>query len=68
MAYAPATSQPQLVCGNPNIRVWAYISDDAVVTVEANDYFTDGAELGVAAGDIILIAGANEGICLAAYA
>ena len=56
MAYA-TTNQP--VCIFPRIgthsAVWMYTDGDAHTDVDAAGYFTDGADLGLTANDVMIV-------------
>jgi hypothetical protein len=55
MAYA-TSNPPALVFGTVgNARkVWLYSSADAAATIDASGYFTDGHDLGMRDGDLLL--------------
>jgi lipid-binding SYLF domain-containing protein len=68
MAYATTnppvlTFSGALTRGNPNANaseptgqnIWAYSSADAAATVNGAGYFTNGGDLGMKLGDIVLI-------------
>lgn len=62
MAYTPAT----LDCMVPRIgagpAIWLYSTTDTTSgTVDVDDYFSDGADRGLAAGDIMTVIGATGG-------
>lgn len=55
MAYA-TTNPPQLVRQAINgLREWVYSSADAVTLVRVSGYFTDGWDLGMRAGDTVVV-------------
>lgn len=55
MAYS-ASNPPRLVAQPiAGLRMWQYTSTDDVATVRVSGYFTDGWELGMRAGDIVLV-------------
>lgn len=56
MAYA-TTNPPFLFFGGMSgqPRVWGYKSADAKATVDASGYFTNGYDLGMRDGDLILV-------------
>ena len=54
MAYStsnPPRLQSQALVGG---RVWYYTSADATATVDGSGYFTDGYELGMRDGDLLI--------------
>jgi hypothetical protein len=55
MAYA-TTNPPRLV-SQPiaGLRLWQYESADAVATVRVSGYFTNGYDLGMRKGDVIIV-------------
>jgi len=55
MAYS--TSNPPRLVSQPiaGLRMWQYTSTDAVATVRVSGYFTDGWELGMRAGDLVVV-------------
>jgi hypothetical protein len=55
MAYA--TSNPPRLVTQPiaGLRMWQYESTDAVATVRVSGYFTNGYDLGMRKGDIIVV-------------
>jgi len=55
MAYDPTVSRPQVIAENPDRRLWTYNSEDAAADVSADDYFTDGADLGMRGGDPVIL-------------
>lgn len=55
MAYStltPPVLQSQPINGQ---RVWTYSSADAIATVNTSGYFTNGAALGMAVGDVVFV-------------
>lgn len=62
MTYA-TTNPPFLIAqgigGTQNRRLWMYISEDPSTDVDAADYFTDGFDLGMRAGDIVMVVDTN---------
>ena len=56
MAYA-TTNPPRLMVGGTGTgpRMWFYTSTDSVATVRVAGYFTNGWDLGMRAGDIVLV-------------
>jgi hypothetical protein len=55
MAYS--TSNPPRLVSQPiaGLRMWQYTSDDAVTAVRVSGYFTDGWNLGMRAGDLVVV-------------
>jgi hypothetical protein len=56
MAYE-TTNAPQLVTqgiGNQGPAIWIYNDDDAAATVRASGYITNGGDLGMKVGDLVL--------------
>lgn len=55
MAYS-ASNPPRLV-SQPiaGLRIWQYTSTDAVATVRVDGYFTDGWDLGMRKGDLVMV-------------
>jgi hypothetical protein len=56
MAYV--TSNPPRIIGKGigfGIKAWAYSSTDDAATVAGSNYFTDGYDLGMRAGDIVMV-------------
>ena len=56
MAYA-TSNPPRLLCqsvGQASGNVWWYTSTDASTVVDGSGYFTNGWELGMRAGDIVI--------------
>jgi len=64
MAYA--TSNPP-VCIVPRIgthsAVWMYTDGDAHATVSTGNYFTDGADLGLVADDVMIVVDTSTPAC-----
>jgi len=57
MAYA-TTNPPRLVTqvmAETNGRVWAYSSADATATVDGSGYITNGGNLGMKVGDLVMV-------------
>lgn len=59
MAYS-TSSPPVLLIPAPMAaaavsQVWAYTSADAIATVKASDYFSNGDALGMKVGDFIIV-------------
>ena len=57
MAYA-TSNPPQLVqgtVGGVGAQVWSYRSTDASATVDGAGYITNGGELGMRVGDIVIV-------------
>jgi len=56
MAYA-TTNPPQKVAGGigGGVSLWLYSSDDVHTDVDAANYFTDGAALGLKVNDIMIV-------------
>jgi hypothetical protein len=55
MAYS-ASNPPRLVAQPiAGLRMWQYTSDDAVTAVRVSGYFTNGYDLGMRKGDIVLV-------------
>jgi hypothetical protein len=55
MAYS--TSNPPQLVAQPvaGLRQWQYTSTDAVTAVRVSGYFTNGYDLGMRKGDVILV-------------
>lgn len=53
MAYA-TTNPPFLLCASQDFRLWVYKSEDASTVVDAAGYFTNGWDLGMRAGDLLI--------------
>lgn len=57
MAY-DTSNPPFLICegigGTNNRRVWMYVSTDAAADVNTSGYFSDGYDLGMRTGDVVL--------------
>ena len=58
MAYA-TSNPPKLVCpsftdGTNHCSIWSYSSDDAATVVRVTGYITNGGDLGMKVGDIVL--------------
>lgn len=53
MAYDPTVAQPMVIAENTQSRIYTYLSADAAATVSADDYFTDGLDLGMKQGDLV---------------
>lgn len=41
--------------------IWVYSDGDAHGTVEGSDYFTDGLELGMKVGDVVIVIDTDDG-------
>lgn len=57
MSYA-TTNPPKCLLprmGTDGIALWAYTSTDVHTDVDAADYFSDGYDLGLKVGDIMLV-------------
>jgi hypothetical protein len=57
MAYA-TTNPPQVIVpavGGKGPQVWSYESADADATVNGASYFSNGIDLGMAVGDVVLV-------------
>lgn len=57
MAYA-TTNPPKLLApgmGSGGPSLWTYVSTDVHTDVDAADYFSDGAALGLRVGDAMLV-------------
>jgi hypothetical protein len=54
MAYS-TSNPPALLCSNNGFRLWTYSSADAVSAVRVSGYFTDGYDLGMRAGDLVIV-------------
>lgn len=56
MAYDTA-NPPMLVAGalGGALNIWAYKSTDAAAAVRVSGYFTDGYELGMREGDLVIV-------------
>lgn len=55
-----ATSNPPSLIGQSvggGMRFWEYSDGDAIATVDAADYFSNGLELGMQLGDIVYVKG-----------
>ncbi len=58
MAYAasnPPIKLSQGIGGSNAGTLWHYSSDDVSTDVDAADYFTDGDDLGMKTGDVVLV-------------
>lgn len=53
MAY-DTSNPPALVCGLTNFRLWVLKGTDAVTAVRASGYITNGWDLGMKAGDLLM--------------
>lgn len=55
MAYS--TSNPPRLMMQPiaGLRLWQYASTDPTATVDASGYFTNGYDLGMRAGDSVMV-------------
>lgn len=55
MSYS--TSNPPRLVSQPiaGLRLWQYASTDGTATVDASGYFTDGYDLGMRAGDTVMV-------------
>ncbi len=64
MAYA-TSNQP--LCYVPRIgsgpAIWMYVDGDAHTTVDTAGYFTDGADLGLAANDVMIVVDSATPTC-----
>lgn len=64
MAYAvtnpPVVMVPRMGSGP---AIWVYNSEDAHGDVDASGYFTDGASLGMAAGDVMIVNDTSTPTC-----
>lgn len=55
MAYA-TTNPPKLIAqGITGGHIWKYDSADALTLVRVSGYFTDGYDLGMRAGDMVIV-------------
>lgn len=57
MAYS-TSSPPVLMVPAPvgsGPQIWTYASADAIATVKAGDYFSNGSALGMRVGDFIIV-------------
>ena len=55
MAYA-TSNPPNLLAQLPGgTKVWLYVDGDAHTDVDASGYFTNGADLGMAANDVMIV-------------
>ena len=63
MAYTTAT----LDCMVPRVgdgpAIWVYVTEDAHTDVDAVGYFSDGASLGLVAGDVMIVVDTNAPTC-----
>lgn len=52
-----STSNPPRLVAQPiaGLRMWQYTSDDAVTAVRVSGYFTNGYDLGMRQGDIVVV-------------
>jgi hypothetical protein len=59
MAYSTSNPPNKLVAGtldgSGGPAIWSYVSADAIATVKAADYFSNGSALGMKVGDFILV-------------
>jgi len=59
MAYSTSAPPNKLVAGTidgtAGPSIWTYKSADAIATVKAADYFSNGAALGMVVGDMIIV-------------
>lgn len=57
MAYSTANPPKQLVTGmgSGQPSLWVYTSTDVHTDVDAAGYFTDGSDLGLRVGDVMLV-------------
>ena len=54
MAYA-TSNPPHCLVNTPNFRLWVYKSTDNAAAVRASGYITNGYDLGMRAGDIVMM-------------
>lgn len=55
MAYDATKPPVRMAQGIDSFSVWAYKSADAVATVKGAGYFTNGDDLGMKVGDVLLV-------------
>lgn len=63
MAYSTSTA-PGLIAqknGSNGARIWVYKSTDSLATVAASGYFTNGDDLGMVVGDLVLVVNTTTG-------
>ena len=63
MAYSTSTA-PGLIAqknGSNGARIWVYKSADSLATVAASGYFTNGDDLGMVVGDLVLVVNTTTG-------
>jgi hypothetical protein len=41
--------------GYPGRKIWSYVSADVIATVAAAGYFTNGIQLGMQVGDVVIV-------------
>ena len=62
MAYV-TTNPPQLVSGTVGgvgSQVWSYRSTDAAIDVDTAGYITNGGNLGMRVGDVVIVTDTND--------
>lgn len=59
MAYAVTNPPVNMAGSNGGNQLWHYSSADAVATVIAGDYFSNGDALGMDLGDVVFIYDSN---------
>jgi len=67
MAYSTAT--PPVIISEPlgsGPTVWQYTSTDSAGTIAASGYFSNGAYLGMSAGDVIFLVNSTTGVVITA--
>jgi len=64
MAYSE-DNPPVLMCGSINTgQIWYYKSADVHTDVDAANYFTNGKELGMRAGDVVNVVESDNSFAL----
>lgn len=65
MAYVPATNPPKIMVPSMGgaAALWLYQSADAHGDVDASGYFTDGADLGMKANDVMIVVDTSTPTC-----
>lgn len=70
MAYSTSTP-PALIAGgltyNGGPRVWIYTTTDATATIDTTGYITNGGNLGMRVGDIVLVFISSGTVTLSMY-
>lgn len=64
MAYSTSAPPQLLIPGIGNApSVWLYSSTDAHTDVDAAGYFTNGADLGIKANDVMIVVDTDSATC-----